>query len=476
MSDPRPPLTVPLGGGRQLPWDGATGRPLRGAPFAGDVLDLVAVPSWWTLLLPARPALWVPAPLRPGPGGPPYRALPLAADELRLWRALNGARTLGQAAVAARISDRSARRLAARLTDPAVQALQLYPAPLSPRSPAPRRRWGPPRPANHRDAHATDAQGGTSLGAWHDAVTESAGHFDDRETTVAHAFARPHPALGMQPYGARLHDALVAAGGRISGARVVEVGPGTGQLAHDLWAAAVAAGGPPADYLRIDRSPGLLAAQAARCPGSRALRADATALPLPPASADLLVCNEVVADLPAIPLGDTVENDQQQAVLDRVRRHGLAPLPLGARHNLGAWQLIERTAQVLAPGGLAFVTEFGSVDEHPTETTHLDHPEVSIHFGHLRAVAESCGLSATLLPLHALLRADLGARWLGRPGHAALRALHHAAGGRLEARAWTAADAPCPEPVEGLRDLPITEDGPAPVITRFPALLLRKPG
>ena len=46
-------------------------------------------------------------------------------------------------------------------------------------------------------------------------------------------------------------------------------------------------------------------------------------------------------------------------------------------------------------------------DELPTETTHLDHPEVSIHFGHLRAVAQGLGLQAELLPLHSLLDIDL---------------------------------------------------------------------
>lgn len=455
-----------------MPWDATTGRVCRGAAFAGDVLQLVAVPSWWTLHLPARPALWVPDPLRPGPGGPPYRALALSAAESRLWRSFNGARTLGQAAVHARVPDSTARSLAARLTVPTVQALQLHARPLSSRSPAPRRLWGPPRPRAPRPADQHDASGATTLGAFHDQITDSDGHFDDRETTLAHAFARPHPALGNQPWGARLQWALERRGAVIGGAQIVEIGPGTGELARDFLAAAPR---PPARYLRVDRSPGLLASQARLAPATESLRADATELPLPDNSVTLAICNEVVADLPAVPFSGEATSPLQQAVAARIARHGLARLPGAGPYNLGAWQLIERLGTVLAPGGLAYLSEFGSADERPTETTHLDHPEVSIHFGHLCAVARSVGLDAELLPLHELLDVRLDARWLGRPGHAALRALHHAHGQRLEARAWTAADAPRPEPVEGLRDVAITEDGPAPVITRFPALLLRRP-
>lgn len=463
---------MPLGAGRSLPWDSTTGRVLRGSPYAGDVLDLVGVPSWWTLHLPARPALWVPDPLRPGPGGPPYRAMVLSPAESRLWRSLNGARTLAQAAVHARVPDATARSLAARLTRPDVQALQLHARPLSARSPAPRRLWGPPRPRGARPADQLDAGGATTLGAFHDQIIDSDGHFDDRETTLAHAFARPHAALHGESWGARLHRALAHRGADIGGAQIVEIGPGTGELARDFLAAAPVA---PARYLRIDRSPGLLASQARLAPSSEGLRADATELPLPENSVMLAICNEVLADLPAVPYAGSVSSPLQQAVAERIARHGLTPLPAAGPYNLGAWQLIERLATVLAPGGLAYLSEFGSADERPTETTHLDHPEVSIHFGHLCAVARSVGLTAELLPLHELLDVRLDARWLGRPGHAALRALHHAHGQRLEARAWTAADAPRPEPVEGLRDVAITEDGPAPVITRFPALLLRRP-
>jgi SAM-dependent methyltransferase len=409
----------------------------------------------------------------PGPGGPPYRALPLTPDEDRLWAQLNDARTLGAAAARAGVDPDRARAFAARLTRPSVQALGLLDAPPGPRDRAARRLWGPPRPASPRTADHGDGFGGTDLRRWHEEqISDAATHFDQRETTVAHCFARPSPMLGGLPYGAALLDALRARGLDPAGRRVVEVGPGTGQLCRDLLDHLRRLGAPPpADWLRLDLSPVLLAAQAARCPETRGRQADATRLDLPPGSVDLLLCNEVLADLPATrwaPGGGG-------PVDERLRAAGLRPLPGDGPYNLGAWQLLEGTARALAPGGAAFFTEFGGEDEQPEEAARLDHPEVSIHFGHLAALAAHLGLDAELLPLAELLGADLHARWLGRPGYAALRALHAAAGGALEARAWTAADAPRPEPVDGLRDVPVTEDGPGPVITRFPALILRRP-
>ena len=80
-----------------------------------------------------------------------------------------------------------------------------------------------------------------------------------------------------------------------------------------------------------------------------------------------------------------------------------------------------------------------------------------------------------MVRLDHLLGANLTATWLSRPSTLALRALCARSGMHLEARAWTVASAPRPVAVEGLVEVPITRDGPGPVITRFQALLLRKP-
>ena len=156
-------------------------------------------------------------------------------------------------------------------------------------------------------------------------------------------------------------------------------------------------------------------------------------------------------------------------------RYGLTPLRAGALYNLGAWQLVEAGARLLKPGGAMVLTEFGDLEELPTETTHLDHPEVSIHFRHLALVAAGCGLHAQLEPVGELLQVQAHSAWLSRASFEGMRALHRADEGHLEARAWTARTVPRTTRVVGLVDVPITEDGPAPVLQRLWALVARKP-
>jgi SAM-dependent methyltransferase len=215
----------------------------------------------------------------------------------------------------------------------------------------------------------------------------------------------------------------------------------------------------------------LLAAQAERAPESEGVQGDATEPPFPEASIDLLLSNEVLADLPAVPRKAGGEGP----VARRISRYALTPLREGALYNLGAWQLVEAGARLLKPGGAMVLTEFGDLDELPTETRHLDHPEVSIHFRHLALVAAGCGLHAQLEPVRDLVDVQPHSQWLSRASWEGMRALHHAEGGHVEARAWTARTVPRTTRVVGLIDVPITEDGPAPVLQRLWALVARKP-
>ncbi len=441
---------------------------LRALHLLGGDVDLdafVACRHGAALLLPDRPVLWVPAPDERGPGGHAHRALPLDVDEVALWRAMNEARTLGAVADRVGVSRAKARAFAARLTTVDVQMLLLSDRP--PRGGARSSRLvAAPRPAHRRTTDQLGPSGETTLGAYHGAITDAETHFDEVEVTVAHAFAVPHAALGGQTFGARLHDALLARG--LLGARpVLEIGGGDGELGAALRRRAEDVGAPLGPGLRLDASPALLALQAERQPDTTGVVGDATALPFDDASIGAVICNEVIADLMATPVDD--------AVRARLHRYALEPLPPGTRYNLGAWRLVEEVARVLRPGGGGYISEFGGLDEVPTETTQLDHPEVSIHFGHLLAVARGCGLDARVVSYADLLDVDLHARWLERAHFDALRALWAARGGRLAVRAWTADTVPTPERVEGLRDAPVARDGPGPVVTRFLALLVRKP-
>jgi SAM-dependent methyltransferase len=359
------------------------------------------------LTLPERSSLWYPLPLQRTAGGHAYAELVLRPAEMALWQACDGRSRV-------ELPDALRRRLCAL----EVQALQCRPTAARPREPSLERLCAPQRPPNTR-AH-------DSLAAYHAAIDPHR-HFDEVETTIAHCFATPHPALGDEAFGSRLRRLL-------GEGRVLEVGCGTGELARD-W-------GPCPDYTRLDLSPGLLAAQGVVAPWTRGVLGDAMDLPFEDASFDVVVCNEVVADMPCTRVG-------------------------GRLVNTGAFKAVQEIARVLAPGGQAWVSEFGSEDELPEETVQLDHPEVSIHFGELREAALQAGVQADIVPMAEALQADTSARWLARPCFEALRALWP----ELPSRAVLPS---LPEPVQGLWTVPVTQAGPGPAMARFQVLRLRR--
>jgi hypothetical protein len=148
-------------------------------------------------------------------------------------------------------------------------------------------------------------------------------------------------------------------------------------------------------------------------------------------------------------------------------------------YNTGAWRFVEEVARVLRPGGLAYLSEFGSLTEAPQEARQLDHPEVSIHFGQLKQVALHFGLTSQCIPLAELLQIDLAQRQPARHSWMALRALavHHQR--HLPARAYGPSDLSeqrlFPFQIDGVRWVSLDSEGPGPLISRFWVLLLHKP-
>lgn len=446
----RPLTPIPLGP-RTAWWSDAIGRGLvlphdtsaDPRALARTRLQLDAPLEGWVVqrsrhTLTLEEALWVPCPAAITAGGVPYRELRLTPREWAIWRVVNDARSVRRIAEQAGCETHEVLTLCARLGRFESQAVQLWPRPVRPHRL--RHLVTPPRPANTRDADATDAQGRTTLAGYHDRIRGAQRQFDDVETTVAHALAPPHPGLRGVPYGAALREVLRRRGFDVD--RVVEVGCGTGEMARD-W-------GPTTSYLRIDRSPGLLADQASTAPDTRGLEGDALALPLASASIPTLISNEVLADLPSTPTPTGWDNDGSRAFVDEI-------------------------ARVLAPGGHAFLSEFGVLEGPAEEAVQLDHPEVSIRFDRLAEHARSAGLQAELVRLDALLEVDLAAEQLSRHSWMALRALAHARGVHLEARAWTRDSLGLPWAVEGLDFQTLADEGPGPLITRFWALLLARP-
>lgn len=262
--------------------------------------------------------------------------------------------------------------------------------------------------ADPHDLVATGGAGRTpsDLTGYHVAIDEPEAQFDETETTLSHLFREPHAALGGETFGARLARGLLARGAPAHPVRAVEVGGGLGFVGRALVDAFV-----PASYLVVDRSPALARAQR-RC-GLLSVVGDGIALPIADRSVDLLISNEMAGDLPT--------------------REGV---------NVGALALVDECARVLAPGGLAYLSEFGHPTEAPRRSDHLDHDEYSLRFEDLRERAVFHGLSAELVQVPSLLGLDPAPMALvtTRASFAALRTLFAAHGGMLAKRAWLAAE------------------------------------
>ncbi len=441
------------------------GRPLQRA-------GLIVCRSRLPLVRPDRSELWYPHPDVHTAGGHAFVALKLRPESLAVWRAINDARTVSQVANAVGLSVDAVLDELGPWLAPDAQLVQLR---ETRPPPADRSLWrfvAAPRTKSARTIDQHGADGATDLVAYHLAIDDGPVHFDDRETTVAHAFGLAHPALGGRTFGGALYDALAGEGFWPPGGPVVEVGCGDGEMAE-----AVACKLGDARYVRVDLSPGLLATQRARAPQTPGVLGDARHLPLRNASVARVLSNEVIADLPAVPVGPGDDGPLVREVRSRLARYGL-PAPAFRRwYNLGAWQFVEEIARVLAPGGRAYVSEFGSIDEDPAEAVQLDHPEVGIQFGELAAVARGCGLGARVVRLDRWMGFDDAARQLWRQHHMALRAMSRAEGHHLPARAWTPESlaAALPFPVEGAAFVPVTEPGAGPVPSRFFALLVDRP-
>ena len=269
--------------------------------------------------------------------------------------------------------------------------------------------------------------------AFHEEVIADADvNFDDVETTLAHLFARPTQALAGRHYGAAfcdvvldelrpdLLDPALAPERARTGVSFAELGCGTGRFAHDflarlkerapsLYAATT--------YTLVDLSPVLQASQKQRCAphGDRCRFVLENLLSWQPDEpVDVIVSNEVIADLPVRPLyrDDAATDDGPAARC--VRRHGLSlvNLPHATLINTGAIELVERLPALLANDGVAVVTEYGSRTRGPVRVVLGDHVEHSIHYGHLETVAARVGLIASTSRVVDLLHFDESCRFV----------------------------------------------------------------
>lgn len=344
-------------------------------------------------------------------------------------------------------------------------------------------------------------EAGSDLSAYHEEVIADAEQqFEELETTLSHLFCEPSPALHGRTYAQTLTKIAVERGWLTpERARVVEVGGGTGRVAAGILATLRET--EPAlftnvDYTIVDLSPALRQAQQERlrefADKARTVAGHAERLDLPDNSVDLLLANEMIADLrighvTRADLSAGAPGPQSDAeAFGLVQQYGLStqrapePIPI----QVGATRLLERIAQVLRPGGTAVLTEFGELEQFPIASDHLDHAEHSVHFGHLRHVAEKLGLEASVEKVPDLLgmRGDVWVLGTTRTQFRNLRHLLQTFGIDLKKRALTpeqlsilCAGKLRPDRIELLQFRPVAERVMGLRPDEFKALVLRKP-
>lgn len=383
----------------------------------------------------------------------------------RLWRAIDGERNVQEVAAHLDGSARDGRPRPGTLrrvvdtlaawTHANQQWVKLSPTPMS------FHRRGLPRPpwlestmpyaalADHEqpvDRFATGDGGIDNRGYHRESIEDASAQFEDRETTLAHLFRVPHPALDGRRFGEALVDGWRRLGRWPAGAtRILETGAGTGELAAAALARLPAADHPDLRWSILEISPTLAEAQRQRL-REEAGRVEVTLQDVESADLgidpiDVLISNEMAGDLRS----DWLDRDQ----LDRaspiarslIERHelDLTDAPESFWLNTGAIALVERAAAALAPGGMLWLSEFGHRDAWPVESTQLDHAEVSLHFGVLARVARQLGLDCEIVDVADVIELDeeMDALATTATFFRNLRTLAASRGVTLDKRAWT---------------------------------------
>lgn len=268
-------------------------------------------------------------------------------------------------------------------------------------------------------------------------IEDAIWEFDVIEPTVNHALRFPSQVLGGLDYGSRFCDAalergLLSAANNSHGLKILEVGGGTGSFARSFIARAQARV-PLLSYQIMDLSPALAESQrqmlsTVGIPVSFTAQ-DATDFDLPDQSFDLIIANEVIADFSVARVqrrgnGDLSDFAGDGAVYLSKYEFSLEDAPDDFYVNAGVFRFLERAWTHLAPGGTLILTEYGSETHYPAESFHLNHPEFTIHFGHVTECARQIGYKTRLETLIGFLAIDVCEHVLnGREEH--IRCLHH---------------------------------------------------
>ncbi len=268
---------------------------------------------------------------------------------------------------------------------------------------------------------ARELTGGHDLAKYHmKGIKDALRQFEEVEMTVSHLFREPHPMLGGMSYGGRFARALLEDRALFAHAKVLEVGSGTGIFGRELLSE-VQKAAPEVyrtlGYTFFDLSPVLAESQREINEVHRNIvsfdAGDVLNHPFPEEGYDLVIANEMIADLPVVKINRDREPDDPdaRAGLELALKLGLIldDAPPEFIINTGVLKFLERLPHILKPSGRCYVVEYGSSWAYPAAQVVTDHVEYSIHFGHLESAARTLGLNPELFELVEFLgfRADV---------------------------------------------------------------------
>jgi ubiquinone/menaquinone biosynthesis C-methylase UbiE len=227
-------------------------------------------------------------------------------------------------------------------------------------------------------------------------ISDAQRNFDWSEPTVAHALREPTAVLDGRTYGHAFCDAVAALGvfnAQAQALSILEIGGGLGFFTEAFLKRTrkILGGRSQSIYALLDLAPTLLIEQRRRLIQAELpaayVQGQAANPPLSDNVFDIVICNEVIADLPVRAISARDPSGKRKPIYAHTE----------------ATRLLRAIARLLRPGGIAIVTEYGALSEPPIPTVHLDHPEFAIHFAQLLAAARRAGLEARVTPLSSFL-------------------------------------------------------------------------
>ncbi len=323
-----------------------------------------------------------------------FEVLTLTGRDEKLWHSCNGENTVAE--ISSELGRDFVSEKLRTWASLELQIIRLLPQPLAyyTSTPAPLINPAPFIPNLKVAPHGQ----ATDVKKYHFAIAEGYQQFETVESTLSHLYRVPHPIFNWKSYGEALFDKVKELKEVKKGCRILEIGGGHGDISKNILSTAN-----DVFYAIYDLSPELIRSQRKLHKGARVkaehIHGDAERLALRDSSVDIVLSNEVIADLSTPEITAKELKKQMEKYRIPLSEKFLALLKNAPRHfriNMGAFRVIKEVERVLKRGGIGIITEYGSEDRLPFVAKHLDHAEYAIHFGQLAAVAEALGLKTQL--------------------------------------------------------------------------------